>query len=276
MRLPMSPSFLRASRARKHRTPCSAFTLVELLVVIAIIGILVALLLPAVQAARQSAWRIECANHLKQNTLAVLMYHDACRVLPPAYLVSSAITQKCWFGQVDYGTNTVAPTLGLISPYVEGNTRIYGCPAFDPEVMLLYDGETGGYGYNLNIGYGDYSNWPAPPVQIVTALNTYPTTSRTIVFSDSACIQLPYAGSPLMATENFYLNGPDDSFAMPGTQFRHPGPVANVSFLDGHVEPRGEVYVPPPASWDAAAVALRSRLNIGYISNFSVDMYRPR
>lgn len=274
MRLQTSPSVLRGIRARKVQKNYSAFTLVELLVVIAIIGILVALLLPAVQAARQSAWRIECANHLKQNTLAFLMYHDTCRVLPPAYLADSWPTQKCWFGLVDYTTNVVTPSLGLIAPFIESNTQIYHCPVRDPEITFLYNGETGGYGYNLNLGYVDYSNWPAPPQQIVTALKNYQTTGRTIVFSDAARIQLPFAGSALMATENFYINGPDDSFAAPGTHFRHPGPVANVSFLDGHVEPRSQMYVPPPASWNAAAEQLRQRLNIGYISDVSIDMYR--
>ena len=107
----------------KKRPTRTAFTLVELLVVIAIIGILVALLLPAVQSARESARRTQCVNHLKQLGLAMHNYESTHRALPAGYLSDPTPA-----GFRDPMTWDSAPGWGwgaLLLPYLEeGNISL--------------------------------------------------------------------------------------------------------------------------------------------------------
>ncbi len=115
---------------RYDRTTRPGFTLVELLVVIAIIGILVALLLPAIGMARESARRTHCTNNLRQMSLGVMNFESAKRVLPPAedhgtindpgYELSSGFKKDyhCdWTGLIGNWSNYIMPYVELQAEY---------------------------------------------------------------------------------------------------------------------------------------------------------------
>lgn len=119
----LSPILLSLRAAHRTRRSRSAFTLVELLVVIAIIGVLVALLLPAVQAAREAARRSECSNNLRQIGLGLANYENSRRVFPPGRMGSDCS---------DYTSlHAPAPTSG---PFMKSDQQR---PATSGFVMIL-------------------------------------------------------------------------------------------------------------------------------------------
>lgn len=110
-------------RSRAH-----GFTLVELLVVIAIIGVMVGLLLPAVQSAREAARRMQCQNHLKQVALSCQNYHSAFKKFPPSAIVDLSVTQT--------GNNGSWGVHGRILPFHE-QANLYA----DVDLSIAWDNQ---------------------------------------------------------------------------------------------------------------------------------------
>jgi prepilin-type N-terminal cleavage/methylation domain-containing protein/prepilin-type processing-associated H-X9-DG protein len=122
----MQDKMFRGFASGRRESPRRAFTLVELLAVIAIIGVLIGLLLPAVQAARESARRSSCGNNFKQIALALLNHHDARRVLPAGTQSTQAgdlSGTACAVTGINANTVGRAPWTVMILPYLEQQDR---------------------------------------------------------------------------------------------------------------------------------------------------------
>jgi len=223
------------------------FTLVEVLVVIAIIGMLTALLLPALSRARESGRQAACSSNLHQLHLANLSYagdYDGFAPAAPDILGNNLVR---WYGTRPDASTPFDSRTGPLSRYLGDSQAIRGCASmrqldFATDPTVAFEAGCGGYGYNyLGVGSRSYSMGSVEAAYregVRPEQMSQPT--ATVMFGDAAFPQFS-AGQTRLVEYSFIE--PDKFLSATGVMYGSPAPSihfrhrrrANIAYCDGHV-----------------------------------------
>jgi prepilin-type N-terminal cleavage/methylation domain-containing protein/prepilin-type processing-associated H-X9-DG protein len=257
-------------RKNKMSNRTDGFTLVELLVVIAIIGILIALLLPAVQAAREAARRLQCTNHLKQLALSLQSYHDAHNQLPYGALKSHDLAwrvfilpyveQEGFYKRFDFNSSfTSSNNLTHALTYVD----TFFCPSGTNLLSIYTSGQVNGVQTYTSHYYG-----VAGPEGVDASGNPYPVVpSDNASYGDNATSGVLTADQAVSITD--ITDGTSNTIAIGEIVHEYPGIYGYGTGREGRAVGGGDGQVWVRGSIQRANLACK---NIAFGMNQPADL----
>lgn len=245
----------------------SGFTLVELLVVIGIIAMLMAMLLPALNRARQQAQSSVCANNVRQLVMSCFNYaNDYDGYWPPAHYNMWTKNLHRWHGERNAMNEPFDFSRSILKRYLQVE-QIKKCPVFEPTMSGGFEEAAGGYGYNAafigsSTGLQEYWGVPMSVLEWERRVDNVPAkisqirrASEKLVFADAAMGQK--VGGAFSLIEYSFIEAPLNEWgaSSPSLHFRHNG-RANVGFADGHVSSEAFEWTYPTNIYKADNQAL--------------------